>query len=352
MTRPAIAEPCAFPGDISLSDDVNVIRWDGPCHFACRGPHGHLFIDGYRCALRTPLTLEGLAADVLGVVLDPVPAHLVTPFAEAVISRSGPSWTTTSDAVMRWIEAYTGRKGGGRRAAMSNPAIELIENVIAERDALRAKLEARDGGVVTSAQIECEINYRFPRDHHVREYEHKQALEETAAEILALFAAHRDAEVAAPVVVASKAGQESLAVRVERIIVGVRNGATPPGAAASQIISIAQEHLREQVCALTEENARLETLVLGLRNSYEALGRASDALRARAESAESAESAERARDEALMEISRRLAREYNARGTAREERLIARGISIAEQVVRDAIAALIPAEAPSEGGGR
>jgi hypothetical protein len=88
----SIANGCAFPGDLSLSEDVDVIRWRA----------GAIWINGYLSSVPR-LTLEDLARAVLNVVLDPVPPALVTPFAEEVVSRLGLSWIMLSSDVEAWV---------------------------------------------------------------------------------------------------------------------------------------------------------------------------------------------------------------------------------------------------------
>lgn len=94
-----VSEQPAFLGDVSLSDNVDIIRWTGR----------NLYINGYRSRLSPRFSrgtsMETLAHDVLNVVLDPVPSVLVTPFAVEVIASLGPSFVLHSDAVEAWIRS-------------------------------------------------------------------------------------------------------------------------------------------------------------------------------------------------------------------------------------------------------
>jgi len=125
MTRPA---ECVYPGDLSLSDRVDVIRFDGRA----------LFINGYKSSVSafhhivivpnmspTASAADNLAAlqaahdalpaflahDILNVVQDPVPGALVAAFAAEVID---PLLKTNADGFVLMscaVEAWIRRRG-------------------------------------------------------------------------------------------------------------------------------------------------------------------------------------------------------------------------------------------------
>lgn len=93
-TKQLVGERCDLPGDLSLTDGVDIIRYDRRC----------VFVNGYLRRTVDP-SLESIAEAILEPVLGDVPTALVTPFAEEVISQLGASFVLHSDAVEAWLRA-------------------------------------------------------------------------------------------------------------------------------------------------------------------------------------------------------------------------------------------------------